>query len=129
MLSKLRNLTLPEVAVKATAFKKVGPKTVTFKITSAGGPAVFAYWDAAPAGKFSVNNVHVLEQCKPLTVTFNAVDDVDAKELENTLTIWTVNGALLGKQRDGGAAVVLESGKAASVGGRVPRPLRAGAAS
>jgi hypothetical protein len=103
--TKLQNITLPEIAVVPSDFRKVAPNAVEFKVSAVGGAVVQAYWDAEPAGHFSVNAVEVLRPCAPVTVRFEAVGGaVEAAELRDTLTVWTINGALQGKQRGGYAA-------------------------
>lgn len=98
-LSKLATLDLPEVSVRAFAFKQLSPNSVEFRVAASGGAAVHAFWDAAPAGKFSVNELAVLEPCRVEHVRFDAVHNVSAADLEKSLTVWTMNGALLGRQR------------------------------
>jgi hypothetical protein len=95
---KYNQLALPEITLKPSNFKQVDAKTVEFTVASANGTAVAAFWDAAPAGYFSTNAVE-LRPCEPLKVTFHAVDPVKAGDLERTLAIWTINGALQGKQQ------------------------------
>ncbi|KAI8468105.1 MAG: glycoside hydrolase superfamily [Monoraphidium minutum] len=119
--AKLRHLWLPTVTVRPSAFKQVGPRTITFKLTANGGAAVHAYWDAAPAGRFSANALPVLQPCTPLSVTFEATHDVTVADLEKSLTVWTINGALQGKQRD-----FFDAPEAAESPAAVPRALRFG---
>jgi hypothetical protein len=97
--SKLNALNLPEVSVRPHSFTQTGPKTVDFKITASGGTAVHAFWDASPVGRFSINAVPALQPCKTVALRFEAVEEVKASDLADSLTVWTMNGALQGKQR------------------------------
>lgn len=113
--SKFAALSLPVTTLRPGAFKQVDARTVQFQVTATGGAAVGAFWDAQPAGHFSVNNVEVLP-CEAVEVTFHGVNPTAAEDVERTLQIWTYNGALKGKQIGGmpaaRVATMLESTRA-----------------
>ena len=98
--AKFNQLALPEVTLRPHNFRQVSDRQVEFTLTSTGGAAVQAFWDAQPAGHFSTNSVTV-RPCEPLKVNFYSTRDVTAADLERSLTVWTLNGALQGKQAGG----------------------------
>lgn len=101
--AKFDKLAMPQTTLRPHSFKQSGPRQVEFTLTATGGAAVEAFWDAAPAGHFSKNSFTV-RPCEPLKVTFYATHDVKAEDLEGSLEIWTMNGALQGKQQGGRAS-------------------------
>jgi hypothetical protein len=101
--AKFHQLRLPEVILRPHSFRQVNARQVEFTVAASGGAAVEAFWDAQPNGHFSKNSVTV-RACEPVKVQFYSVHDVKAEDLEKSLTIWTINGALQGKQK--GAVLV-----------------------
>jgi hypothetical protein len=115
---KYNQLALPTTVLKPSAFKQVDSKTVEFTLTATNGTAVAAFWDAEPAGHFSTNFVE-LRPCEPVKITFFGVNPTKAAELERTLAIWTVNGALQGKQQ-GALALTGLTSRAGKKGAKKP---------
>jgi len=107
--TKFHQLALPEVVLRPHSFKQVNDRQVEFTVSATGGAAVEAFWDAQPNGHFSQNSVTV-RPCDPVHVQFYSVNDVTAAELEKTLTIWTINGAMANKQK-GTRSVGYDEGK------------------
>ena len=103
--AKFDRLAMPQTVLKPQGFRQLNASAVEFTLTATNGAAVEAFWDAEPAGHFSKNSVTV-RPCEPLKITFYGVGDVAAADLERTLTIWTLNGALQGRQQGGRSAAL-----------------------